>query len=195
MAAACLVALALAVLSLLGIRQAGTAHGQTDLVGWLWLARLTNSGTAWASLLVLTGFLVRSPRAAMLAAPVTMYLSLCSHYALGIWLGPYDGTIWGQNLSWFGLALVLGIPLGWVGAMARRGHRAARLVVPAGAVAEPLLLGMLFPPAHLGPADALGTALAGGTLLLLGLLGGSRVLVREPRAVTPDAFGAPRSPS
>lgn len=150
------------------------------------LSKLVNSGTVWGGVLILAGWLVRRPTHAALAGAIAGLVALSVHYGLGLlldaigpdsWVDVYGPSVWCGNWLWFAAALVLGPPLGVLGAAARRRDLwglAARLVVPVAAVVEPLALGMLT------RSDAPSIA-AGIVLRVAGLLGVAIVLLRRRR--------------
>lgn len=158
------------------------------------LSRIVNSGTVWAGLLVLAGWFVRRPMHAALAGPVAGELALVVHYGIGrlvevygsgSWAGGFDPEVWAANRIWFIAALALGVPLGLLGAGARRRGRwglVARLVVPVAAVSEPLVLGMFAAPSLL-PAPVRVSGIATGVVLTLaGVIGAAWVLAAERRS-------------
>lgn len=144
-------------------------------------SKLANSGTAWAGLMILCGWLVRRPFPAVIAAIFGSLLSLAAHYAVGRTTGMFDATVWTENRDWFVVALLFGAPLGLVGAAARRTDMwgwCARLVVPLGAMLEPFVMGMFTPsPLRTGP-DRLAEMASGVILIVLGAAGGA-VIVRH----------------
>lgn len=144
-------------------------------------SKLVNSGTVWGGLLILAGWFVRRPLPAALAGVVAGEVALVVHYGLGHLLRVYQADIWGSNWYWFIAALTVGIPLGLIGAAARRADLwglIAQLVVPVAAVVEPFTLGML-PPHEIMPPPARSSSIASGIILIaLGLLGIGLVSVR-----------------
>lgn len=170
--------LVLAVLSLLfnyslGPEMAG--EWQTYSFVRKTITKVLNSGTAWAALAVYAGWRVARPVAAAVAGIVACEAALFVHYVLGWAVGMYGGDIFSSNVYWFvGAAVVCG-PLGLIGWVAsRRGWAAllARLVVPAGALLEPLVLGQLVQPFPQIPWPERWSATASGVILLaLGALG------------------------
>lgn len=153
----------------------------------LWAVRtcisvLVNAGVVWAGLGVLAGWLVRRPGHAVLAAVAASELALVVHYAIGSVTGTMPWASWGDNISWFVAAIVLTGPLGLVGAAARRTNLRgllARLVVPAGAITEPFVTGLIAPTFANGPADWWARTVAGTVLLAVGLVGAGLVLRRR----------------
>lgn len=143
-------------------------------------SRILNSGTAWAGLGVLAGWIVGRPVRGALAAVLASQWSLVAHYSLGILIGVMEWSIWAENVVWFLAAVVLSAPLGAIGAWTRRRAPwalAARLVVPAGAVLEPFVRGSFTaPPAGMVLPDRPASVAAGITILAGGLLGAILVL-------------------
>ncbi|MCM3556734.1 DUF6518 family protein [Janibacter melonis] len=175
-----LVGAGLAVLTLLAAAAADQLDGHPAARVVLVLA---NAGSVWAGQAVLAGWLVRRAPAAALAGPVVGLLSLVTYYVLGALTGltPWSGLA--DNLGWLVAAAVAGVPLGLVGALARRRDGLgvlARLVVPAGAVLEPLVRGWL--DGGVGGGGALGggvLGVAGLVLIVAGLAGGALVVRRR----------------
>ena len=116
-------ALVLAVVSLASnVTTTSQLAGDADaLLAVRWtLSKLVNSGTVWAGLGILSGWLIGRPVRGALAGVVASLLALVAHYGLGRVTGVFGPDIWASNASWFVAAAVLGGPLGMVGAMARR---------------------------------------------------------------------------
>lgn len=152
------------------------------------MSRLVNSGTVWAGLLILAGWLVRRPAQAMAAGIVAGVTSLVVHYGLGLLFGMFDGDVWRDNWVWFAAALIFGPPLGLIGAAARRSDLLgliARLVVPVGAMAEPFVVGMFGRPDFLPAPDRISTTIVGGVLLTAGIGGAILILHRHRTAGPP----------
>lgn len=146
--------------------------------GWwtlrTFVSRVVNSGVIWAGLAALAGWIVRRPAHGALAGVTVSIVALVVHYGLGSASGTMHGAIWASNSSWFIAAVVLCAPLGVVGVLARRVDvwgLLARLVVPAGAICEPFLLGRFNPRFTADQADRLASAAAGSVLLVGGLAG------------------------
>lgn len=151
---------------------AGKAN--TLLIGRLTLSQLVNAGTVWAGLAVVSGWLVRRPVAAVAAGVVALLAACTVHYGVGIAFGMFDPDVWTANLHWLLAAMVVGGPLGLVGAIARRldlWGMAARLVVPAGAVLEPFVLGRFTTPAILPWPNRVADFVSGSVLLTAGAAG------------------------
>ena len=182
------VALALAVVSMLSnINTAAQIAGDADGLRMtrLTASQLVNSGVAWAGLMVLAGWLVKYPRQAAAAGVAAGLFSLAAHYAMGQAAGIYTGEIWELNLNWFLMATVAGAPLGLVGAAAHRADDVgllARLMVPLGALAEPLVMGMFVRPAAMPWQDRFAGPVAGLLLTTAGALALVWLVVRERSA-------------
>lgn len=146
------------------------------------VSRVANSGTVWAGLPVLAGWLVRRPAQGVLAGVLVSEAALVIHYGLGAVTGTMPWASWGDNWYWFVAAVVLCAPLGLVGTIARRSDRwglLARLVVPLGAIYEPVSAHMLDPALTNGLADRIASTAAGLVLLLSGTAG--LLLALRPR--------------
>ena len=176
------VAMALAIVSWVS-KVPTEAQVAGDADGWLTLRltirKLANSGTIWAGLGITCGWLVRRPLPAAAAGIFGSLFSLTAHYALGQVFGTFDATIWAEKRSWFVAALVFGAPLGLVGAMARRTDAVglgARLVIPLGAILEPIVLGMLTVSNEWPDPVRISSIASGLILLVLGLVGGAQAL-------------------
>lgn len=153
-----------------------------DRIWWgvrTFISRVANSGTVWAGLPVLAGWLVRRPLQSVVAGVAVSEVALVLHYALGAVTGTMPWASWGDNWYWFVAAVVLCAPLGLVGAVARRRDLwglVARLVVPAGAIVESLTSGMLDPGFSVDLADRAASVATGVVLLACGLVGAALVL-------------------
>lgn len=144
------------------------------------LSKLANAGTVWAGLGILCGWLVRRPLQAAAAGIAGSLFSLIAHYSLGLASGMFDATVWSENGYWFAAALIVGGPLGLVGAAARRSDLlglAARLVVPLGAVLEPFMVNMLNVPRLFPQPERFSRVACGVTLLVAGFVSGAGVVV------------------
>ncbi|XVX20162.1 hypothetical protein ACQP1U_18085 [Actinomycetota bacterium] len=136
-------ALVLAVVSLLSnITSVAQLSGEANglLAVRFYVSKLVNAGAVWAGLMVLAGWLVRRPAQAALAGVLSGELALVAHYGIGQVTGIYESGIWASNFYWFIAPLLFGVPLGLIGAAARRldvWGLLAGLVVPLGAVLEP----------------------------------------------------------
>ena len=141
---------------------------------------LLSSGTAWAGLPVLAGWLVTDRWRSMLAGTFAAELSLVVHYETGMLIGVFDAGIWADNAYWFFFGLLCA-PLGMVGALARRADLwglLARLVVPVGALLEPFHRGVFTAPAILPWPKRVAPAISGAVLVAAGVTGAVLVLLR-----------------
>jgi len=170
------------------------AEANTLLAVRTTISRLVNAGTVWAGLAVVSGWLVRRPVHAFAAGVAALLVALVVHYGVGLILGMFDPNVWTENQFYFTASVVLGGPLGLVGAIARRPDLwgvVARLVVPAAAVLEPFVLGMFTSPAIMPWPQRVASVISGLVLLTAGTAGCIRVLVaarnqqstRERRAI------------
>lgn len=155
-----------------------------DRIWWgtrTFVSRVVNSGTVWAGLPVLAGRIMRRPGPAALAGVLVSEAALVVHYAVGSLTGTMPWSIWGNNLSWFVIALLLCAPLGLIGALTHHLDTwglLARLVVPAGAVMEVATSHFFDSSAGVDTADRWASAGAGLVLLGGGLLGGTFIVRR-----------------
>lgn len=146
------------------------------------ISKVVNSGAIWGGLPILAGWLVRRPRQAFAAGIVACLVALFVHYGLGRLLGIFDSSVWTENQFWFGLAVVVGGPLGLIGAVARRSDQwglVARLVVPVAAVLEPFYLGMLSPPAFMPWPGRVSSVMSAVVLIAAGTAGAASIIVRH----------------
>jgi hypothetical protein len=160
-----------------------SAQANTLLAVRSTLSKLVNSGAVWAGLPILSGWLVRRPLQAFAAGIVASLLALVVHYGVGQLFGMFDETVWAGNRMWFALALVMGGPLGLVGVVARGSGTwglVARLVVPAGAMIEPLYRGMFRVSTILPWPERVASSAAGVVLVVAGTAGAA-VLIRQRR--------------
>ena len=151
------------------------------------LSLLLNAGTVWAGLSVLAGWLVRGPLPALAAGPLIGIGALTVHDGVGERAGLKARGSFESNLLWFVAAIVMGMPLGLVGSLARRTDGwglGARFVVPAGALIEPWAQGWFVVDAHLFGAVVVARVLA-GALLTLGGSVGAVMLLRHRRPASP----------
>lgn len=146
------------------------------------LSKVVSSGAVWGGLPILAGWLVRRPRQAVGAGIAACLAALFVHYGVGRLLGLFDQTVWTENQFWFGLAVLVGGPLGLIGAVARRNDLwglSARLVLPMAAIIEPFYLGMFSPPAML-PWPSRVSSVVGATMLVAaGTAGAAAMLIRN----------------
>lgn len=142
------------------------------------ISRLTNSGTLWAAIGIVAGWALRHRWHSPIAGIVAGELALAVHDGLGAIAG-FPQAVWTGNGHWCLIAAVAGAPLGLVGLLARRAGRiglAATLVVPLGAIAEPLYRGWFTLSPHLpGPTRDSATA-AGAALIAVGAVLAARAL-------------------
>lgn len=167
-----LVAVCLGVVALLSdLTDTAQLSGQANvfLAVRLSVSKFVNAGSVWAAAAVVSGWWLHRPRAAAAAGVVACEVTLLSHYALGRALGAFDGGVWSDNAGWFVVALAFGPLLGLLGAAAHRpggGGWVASLVVPVGAVAEPLVLGWFTPPAAVPWPVRVASVVAGVSLIV-----------------------------
>lgn len=177
-----LVAVVLGLLSLLtNITTTAQLEGRDEVLNAVRKSatRVLNSGTVWAGLSVLAGWLVRRPAPAALAGAGAGLLALLVHYGVGVALGVFGLDGFSSNASWFVAAVVAGPVLGLVGAAARRTDALgllARLVVPIGALLEPWVVGWLTPGAAEVWSNRVSGYAAAAVLLAAGTLGLALVL-------------------
>ncbi|MET0415257.1 MAG: hypothetical protein ABW022_04465 [Actinoplanes sp.] len=185
-----LVIVAASVLGLVSVASNVTTTSQLEgtanalLASRLTLSQLVNAGTVWAGLAVVSGWLVRRPAPAVAAGVVALLTACVVHYGMGLALGMFDPGVWIANVHWLLAAMVVGGPLGLVGATARRLDPwgvAARLVVPAGAMLEPFVLGRFTTPAILPWPNRAAGVISGLALLTAGLAGCFRILTAGRR--------------
>lgn len=185
-----LVVAAACVLALVSLASNVTTTSQLEgeantlLAGRSAVSQLINAGSVWAGLAVVSGWLVRRPAPAAAAGIVALLTACVVHYGAGTVLGMFPADIWAANSHWFLAALVLGGPLGLVGALAHRldpWGLAARLVVPAGAVFEPFHRGWFTTPALLPWPNRAADAISGAVLVTAGVVGCLRVLAADRR--------------
>jgi hypothetical protein len=146
------------------------------------ISKLVNAGAVWAGLPILSGWLVRRPLQAAAAGTMAGLVALVVHYGVGQFFGMFDSDVWTANAFWFMAAVVVGGPLGLIGAAARRANLCGvlgRLTVPVGAVLEPFVLGMFTTPAVLPWPDRVSSIVGGVVLLTAGILGGTAVIVHH----------------
>lgn len=159
-------------------------RADTLLASRLTLTQLVNAGTVWAGLAVVSGWLVRRPAPAIAAGVVALLTACVVHYGVGTAFGMFDRDVWAANLIWLLAAVVVGGPLGLVGAIAHWADPwgvAARLVVPFGAVLEPFVVGRFTTPATLPWPNRVADIISGLVLLVAGVVGCFRVLAAGRR--------------
>ena len=154
----------------------GRANGM--LAARFTLSALLNSGTVWAALPVLAGWLVRSRWQSVLAGILAAEVALTVHYGCGVLLDvftdtPVNSSVYAGNEYWFVIAAVACGPLGLVGALARRSDVLglfSRLVVPAGAMLEPFVKNSFRPNPILPWPTRFSETACGVMLLVSGLV-------------------------
>ncbi|MDR6318594.1 hypothetical protein J3R03_002790 [Actinoplanes couchii] len=154
-------------------------QANTLLAGRLTVSQLVNAGSVWAGLAVLSGWLVRQPLAAVAAGAASLLIACVVHYGVGMVFGIFDADVWSANRHWLLGAMIVGGPLGLVGAIARRPGPiglVSRLVVPAGAMLEPWVLGLFFTSAVLPWPNRVADFVSGAVLSAAGMAGAVRVL-------------------
>lgn len=188
------IAIAFAVAALLGVASALSnimtepqlmGQAPRTLAARFVVSMVLNSPAVWAGCAVLAGFLVRKRVLAVLVSPAALLIALTVHYGVGQLIEIMQPTIWRENAGWFVAAVVMGIPLGIIGATASRPSRmglAAALVVPVAAIAEPLAFGYFGGLAHPHRPTGVGLLGAGVVLTLAGALGAIIVCRRWQRA-------------
>lgn len=185
-----LVLLASVALGLVSLASNITSEAQlsgdadTFLTARFTISKLVNSGTAWAGLPILAGWLVGRRGRAAVAGIAAGLTALVTHYGVGLVFGQFDPLAWVDNSYWFVIALIVGAPLGLIGSAARRTDRwglLASLTVPLGAILEPFYVGLFTPPAMIPTPDRVSSALTGALLLIGGVVGAIAVLRRRHR--------------
>ncbi|KGN36867.1 hypothetical protein N803_15755 [Knoellia subterranea KCTC 19937] len=145
-----------------------------------------NSGTAWAGISVLAGYLVCRPLASAVAGLLAGSGALVVHYGVGELTGLMPSGSFATNTFWFVAAAVTGAPLGLVGSLARSCSRwglLARLVVPFGALVEPWAVGW-----WMGSTQSMAehvSDLTAAAILTAAGLGGAALIVRRRRRGSP----------
>jgi hypothetical protein len=157
---------------------------------WRAASMVLNSGSAWAALAVVGGWLIGRPLAGAVAGTVALVAAVVGYYAFGVLAGDRTDVglagVSGAVRMWALLAVVVGPVLGLDGALVRRPGLiglVAVLVVPVGVVVE--MVGLRRLSSETFAVDpTLAWAQAG--MVLGAILGGCLALVvrlREP--VTP----------
>jgi hypothetical protein len=157
---------------------------------WRAASMVLNSGSAWAALAVVGGWLIGRPLAGAVGGTVALVAAVVGYYAFGVLAGDRTDVgfagVSGAVRMWALLAVVVGPALGLAGALVRRPGLVglvAVLVVPVGVVVEMVGLRRLS-----GETFAVDPALAWAQagMVVGAILGGCSALVvrlREP--VTP----------
>ncbi len=157
---------------------------------WRAASMVLNSGSAWAALAVVGGWLIGRPLAGAVAGTVALVAAVVGYYAFGVLAGDRTSVglagVSGAIRMWALLAVVVGPLLGLAGALVRRPGVVgliAVLVVPVGVVVEMVGLRRLS-----GETFAVDPALAWAQAAMVvgAILGGCSALVVRIRAsVTP----------
>jgi hypothetical protein len=157
---------------------------------WRAASMVLNSGSAWAALAVVGGWLIGRPLAGAVAGTVALVAAVVGYYAFGVLAGDRTDVgfagVSGAVRMWALLAVVVGPVLGLAGALVRRPGLVglvAVLVVPVGVVIEMVGLRRLS-----GETFAVDPALAWAQAAMVvgAILGGCSALVVRLRAsVTP----------
>lgn len=180
---------AASVLGLLSLASDVTTMAQISAEANAWravrgtISELLN-GTLWAALAVLSGWLVRRPVQAAVAGVVALLMALVVHYGVGWVVGMFDTAGVLENSYWFQAALVVGAPLGLVGATARRADPwgvLARLLIPVMAVLESFVTDSFSTPSMMPWPQRFAATTSGVLLLLLGTAGCIWVLASARR--------------
>lgn len=117
----------------------------------------------------------------MLAGVLGHLTALLVHYGVADLAGTVPWTDMAGNRYWFIQAVVLGLPLGLVGALSRRldmWRLLARLVLPVGAIIEPFYLGMLSPLPFDIWSNRISGVIAGYLMVIAGINLSIVVIVR-----------------
>ena len=163
---------------------------------WRAVSMVLNSGSAWAALAVVGGWLIGRPLAGAVAGTVTLVAAVVGYYAFGVLAGDRAGVgfagVSAAVRMWALLAVVVGPALGLAGALVRRPGLVgfvAVLVVPIGIVVEMLgirrLNGVTF---DVDPALAWAQAM----MVAAAVLGAGSALVlrlRQPASQPRDVLG------
>lgn len=164
----------------------------TELMGGLqvWsfirktITKIVSSGTAWAAIAVYAGWKLASPARAYLGGITAAVVTLTIHYLLGVAAHLYPITEITRNAIWYLAAIVLCGPLGligWLAASPTRWGLIARLIVPAGAIAEPLVTGAVLRYRSIEPwPESYSSTASGILLILLGAAAASYLIYRGP---------------
>lgn len=162
-----------------------TGQAPRTLAARFVVSMVLNSPAVWAGIGVFAGYQMRKRWLAMVIAPAALLIALVVHYAFGQLLGIMHPTIWSENAHWLLAAVVIGIPLGIAGATASQPSRvglAAALIIPAFAIAEPLLFGYFGGLAHPHWPTGVGQLGAGVVLAVAGVFGAFAVCRRWQKA-------------
>lgn len=154
------------------------------------LSRLLNAGVTWAGVAWVAGWCLRRPWWAVVGGVIACEATLLMHYlVLGVLNGNL-GALLSTNALWFQAGLVFGAPVGLAGWLATRPGLvgvAGRLVLPAGALVEPWLLGMFSTwPEQPWPVRW-SSMICGALLCAAGAVGAAFVLWRARHGESPSA--------
>jgi len=122
------------------------AGGLEPAPAWRVLAMALNAGCTWAGLAVLCGWVMRTPGRGAVAGFLGLAVAVAAYYGYGVLFGDRSGVglgVTGAARVWLFASIVVGPVLGVIGAAIRRPGLPgllASLVVPAGVVAEMLVL-------------------------------------------------------
>jgi hypothetical protein len=163
---------------------------------WRAASMVLNSGSAWAALAVVGGWLIGRPLAGAVAGTVALVAAVVGYYAFGVLAGDRTDVgfagVSGAVRMWALLAVVVGPVLGLAGALVRRPGLiglVAALVVPVGVVVEMVGLHRLS-----GQTFAVDPALAWAQAMMVAaaVLGAGSALVfrfRQPANHPRDGLG------
>ncbi|MFJ3031728.1 hypothetical protein ACIP5Z_06390 [Rothia terrae] len=101
-------------------------------------------------------------------------MTLTIHYALGQLIDIYEPSIWAENWHWFVLAAVAIAPLSLVGAFSHHPTLLglfARCVLPAGALAEALMIWSISPSYTMSWTFKYADYMTAAVLLCCGVIG------------------------
>jgi hypothetical protein len=151
------------------------------------LSTLMGAGWAWAAFAVAVGWYVRTRRWGAAAGAFALPAATTAYYALDSFLRAVP--IWGSDIFWWtAVGLLVGPPLGMVGAYIRRpgvpGLLAA-LAVPVGAAAQMMVLPQGLGGPHVASEAVWARWLVGVTAVLVS----AWVVVRR-RSVRPTSTGS-----
>lgn len=161
------------------------------------ITKVLSSGTMWAAIAFYAGWRVARPLLSFVAGVGAAMVTLSIHYVLGSLLGVYPPDELASNGFWYVVALVLCGPMGLLGWVAATQAGAlgvlATLVVPAGAIMEPFVLGRFGPmwPGVPWP-ERYSDYTSGVVLVVLGVVGAVWVVrnsLKERRSVTSARVG------
>ncbi|MEO8468074.1 MAG: DUF6518 family protein [Chloroflexota bacterium] len=152
---------------------------------WRATSMVLNSGSAWATLAVVSGSLIGRPFAAALGGTIALMCAVAGYYAFGVVVGDRAQVglagVSGAVRMWAILAVVVGPVLGFAGSQIRRSGIigfVAGLIVPVGIVVEMLGLRRLS-----GETFAVDPALAWAqtSMVAVAILGAGWVMIKRYR--------------